>query len=236
MVCSVALAAIGQASAQENPFAFETTEYSFGTISEDTAQVSGHLDYTNRSSKDLIITRVLTSCSCVSAHATDSIVKPGQTSSIEFSFKPLNFPGNIDKQVFIYSSEDDIQSTETIFLTGIVTPTTNPLNEYRYSFGDLYVKQKQVRFGDSGNKQVERINCYNNTDEILSLSVDPTILPQGVTFRTEPEQIPPRTKGELVFSFDPEKAQTEDRISVALPLRGMEGDKENQPNIHIILE
>ena len=235
--CSIAFLAIGQAFAQqENSLSFETNNYSFGTISEDTTIVYGHLDFVNQGNENLIITHLIGSCSCVEAQVADSIVKPGQKSSINFSFKPLNYPGQIDKQIFIYTNKDDNASTETIFMTGFVTPTTNPINEFRFSFGNLYVKQKLVRFRSEEGQQIERISCYNNSDTVMSLSVATDNLPQGIQFRTEPEQIQPHSKAELIFSFDPTLWKNNGEKSFALTLKGVEIDDNKQPIIQIKIE
>ena len=234
---SIALGAIGQACAQQSSsLQFETTEYNFGTISEDTTAVYGTMHFTNRSDKDLVIARVLTSCSCVEAQLADSIVKAGATSSIHFSFKPLNFPGHINKEIYIYTDQAANTNTETLYLTGFVTPTTNPLNEFRYSFGTLYTKQKQIRFRGVEEPQVERISCYNHSDQPLSLSVAPEALPQGITFGTHPQVIPPHAKAEMVFSFNPQEWKKGSQTSFSLPLQGAMMSEGQQPIIQINIE
>ncbi len=234
---SIALGAIGQACAQQSSsLQFETTEYNFGTISEDTTAVYGTMHFTNRSDKDLVIARVLTSCSCVEAQLADSIVKAGATSSIHFSFKPLNFPGHINKEIYIYTDQAANTNTETLYLTGFVTPTTNPLNEFRYSFGTFYAKQKQIRFRGVDQPQVERITCYNHSDQSLSLSVAPGVLPQGIIFSTNPEVIPPHAKAEMVFSFDPNVWKAGSQTSFSLPIQGADTSQGQQPIIQINIE
>ena len=132
--CSIVFATIELACAQSTSSHLKDKfVYNFGTISEDTTIVYGHLDYTNTCNDNLIITRLIPSCSCVEAQATDTVIKPGQKCRINFSFKPLNYPGHIDKQIYIYTNQDQNTSTETLYLTGVVTPTTNPIHEYRFS-------------------------------------------------------------------------------------------------------
>ena len=185
MGCSMILCVVEPAFAQQTyALQLETATYSCGTISEDDGPVSGQVELINRGNEAITITEVLVSCSCVSAQVTDSLVQPGAKSTLQFSFNPLNYPGNIDKQIVIYTSEVQETITETLFLTGYVTPTTDPTREFRFAMGPLLVKQKQIKFSDVTQRQIERISCFNNSSQSMTLTAADGSLPRGVTFHT----------------------------------------------------
>jgi hypothetical protein len=75
----------------------------FGTISG--SESTRELVFTNTGKKDLNIKSLQGNCSCISASATKSVVKPGDSSSIRITFKPQDRKGTQQKAVTIYSND-----------------------------------------------------------------------------------------------------------------------------------
>ena len=73
-------------SAQDTPqgphFAFESTEYDFGDIPHKSPKVECRFAFTNDGTAPLVVTKVLTSCSCVKVDYGKRPIPPGGSGEI----------------------------------------------------------------------------------------------------------------------------------------------------------
>ena len=69
--------------------------------------------------------------------------------------------------------------------------------------GSLYLRRTELEI-DGSRKAVERILCMNAGSEPLRIGVESTLLPPYLSFRCEPETIPPGGEADLVISYDPD--------------------------------
>lgn len=236
IIHSIAFLAIEWTNAQSiSSLKFKTESYDLGVISEDTNLVNGRVSFTNIGTENIDIHHIYTSCSCVEAYVLDSVIPPGISSELFFSFKPKNFPGQIDKQIFV-DFNDNTKHHQVLYLTGNVTPSTNPTHNYRYSLGDLWVKQKQVIFRGVETMQVEKIKCYNNSNISMQLSMTELDTINGISFHSDPAIIAPHSSAQLIFKLNPsEWTHTNERI-MNFSLQGIDSDSTINHKIRIKIQ
>lgn len=61
--------------------------------------------FTNEGKRDLIIRHVRAGCGCTAVAPTESVIKPGATSSIKAKFNSPGYKGNIYKTIFVYTND-----------------------------------------------------------------------------------------------------------------------------------
>jgi hypothetical protein len=80
-----------EAQAQDKPsgarFAFASTEYDFGNIEHRLPKVECRFTFTNDGTAPLVITKVLTSCSCVKTEYPKKPIPPGGSGEIKVIYE-----------------------------------------------------------------------------------------------------------------------------------------------------
>jgi hypothetical protein len=61
--------------------------------------------FTNTGKKDLQVKAVQGNCTCITAQANKTTVKPGESSSIRITFQPQDRTGTLQKAVTVYSND-----------------------------------------------------------------------------------------------------------------------------------
>lgn len=64
------------------------TEYDFGTIKQSGPVVNKTFEVKNDGSEDVVIEKVLASCSCTSGKLGKQTIQPGETATLTVSFDP----------------------------------------------------------------------------------------------------------------------------------------------------
>lgn len=82
-----------------------TTTLDFGRITQSAEGSSREVPFTNTGKKELIIRSLQGNCTCISAAATKSALKPGETSTIRITFQPQDRSGTQTKAVTVYSND-----------------------------------------------------------------------------------------------------------------------------------
>jgi hypothetical protein len=89
-------------------FAFERTEYDFGDVPHNTKKIEYRFEFTNAGSEPLVITRALTSCSCVKVSYDKQPVPPGEKGTITVAYEvSKKEPGVFYKLIEVYSNSVD---------------------------------------------------------------------------------------------------------------------------------
>ncbi|MDR2882611.1 MAG: DUF1573 domain-containing protein [Alistipes sp.] len=101
-----------QAGAPERPagphFDFEITEHDFGDIEHSLPKVECRFRFTNDGTAPLVITKILTSCSCVKADYAKRPVPPGGEGEIVITYEvSKKEPGVFYKVIEVYSNSAD---------------------------------------------------------------------------------------------------------------------------------
>lgn len=90
----------------------------FGNVNE--GEIIEHeFIFTNTGKSDLIIRKIKASCGCTTAAPKESIIKPGQKSSLSASFKTSGFSGRQSKTITVITN-DPVKSTMVLRLSGTV--------------------------------------------------------------------------------------------------------------------
>ena len=76
----------------------------FGRLKPNTASVR-EIQFYNTGKKDLDIKSLQGNCTCVTASAEKTKIKPGESSSIKISLNPQDRKGSLQKAVTIYSND-----------------------------------------------------------------------------------------------------------------------------------
>lgn len=188
----------------ERVLRFDSCVRHIGTVAESDSPRTYRFSFRNVSQKDVHITKINTSCGCTVATFDKKVIASGKESVITLAYNPLNRPGTVDTQAFVYTSVSDKYPVARLTLLGNVVA----VDEWRhlpYSMGALRVKRKQVDFSEvtSSNRPSERVMCANSGKTPLKLSA--LLLPAYASFHTDPEVLQPGQEGDLVITVDGSK-------------------------------
>lgn len=81
------------------------TEFDFGEIKQSGPVVSKNFEVKNDGTEDVIIEKVLASCSCTNGKIDKEVIRPGETATLTVSFDPN----------YHFESYDQIMRTVTIY-------------------------------------------------------------------------------------------------------------------------
>lgn len=189
----------------------------FGHISEDRDTASVAFPWHNASDEALSVVMVSTTCACLEAEYDMKPVPAGGNGEIRLVYHPKGHPGKFSHKVFVYTGTSREAPAAALTVTGTVIPSSKPVWQYPYRIGNLLLRRTDVNV--TGDKpQVERIACMNAGDTAIRPTAEPGTLPDGFSFRCEPEVLAPGQGGDLVTAFDPDKATDDlpDRFTMTL--------------------
>ena len=188
----------------DNVLRFEALQQDFGVIYEDGSPLTVEFPFINVSGKPVSITRIKTNCGCAAAEFGDSLIESGEKGVIRMVFNPRRRSGTVDTNVFVYISLSDKEPVAKLTLLGNVIDN-NEWNHLPCRMGALKLKRKEIAFEPikAGASPQQRIPCANVGTKPLSLSSK--LLPDFVTFYTEPAEIAPGEEGDIVITVNGEK-------------------------------
>lgn len=198
-------AALNAQQHEENGMQFRMENIDFGSVQETADTSVRTFWWRNTSDKPLAVLMVKTTCACLSTEFDRQAVQPGEYGSVKLVYHQKGHPGKFSHKAFVYTALSSTSPTAVLTVTGYVEPASSPVWQYPYRIGTLALKRIRVNFtGDM--PQVERIACLNAGESDLCLAVDAGSLPEGFTFRCEPQVLRSGQEGDLVIGFDPAKA------------------------------
>jgi hypothetical protein len=80
-----------------------TASFEYGRVTQ--AGATRELLFTNTGKKDLQVKAVQGNCTCITAQANKTTLKPGESSSIRITFQPQDRTGTLQKAVTVYSND-----------------------------------------------------------------------------------------------------------------------------------
>lgn len=93
----------------------DVVTHDFGDVPRKGGDLEREFTYTNDGSVPLVLTRVITSCSCIKASFSKRPVPPGGTGVIRIIYEPLKSePGAFNKVIQIYSNSVDGRDVITV--------------------------------------------------------------------------------------------------------------------------
>lgn len=97
---------------------FEKTEHNFGDVSHKAREIECSFDFTNEGDVPLVITKIVTSCTCTKADYPKKPVMPGQSGTIRIIYEPnKKDAGMFYKAIEVYSNSADAKR-KTIVIRG----------------------------------------------------------------------------------------------------------------------
>lgn len=182
------------------------TTVDFGEIAEDGGLWRGSVEWQNGSDKTLTITRVTTSCGCLSAKYDRATVAVGERGELRLTYDPRGHAGEVAQRIFVYTDRSDGRPAAVLTVRGRVRAAADPSGNYPHARGALLLRQTWVRFSGEG-EQTERIACMNSGTKPLKITVDTLLTSRELTVRTEPEVLESGAVGDLVITYTPTAKQ-----------------------------
>lgn len=205
----------------------EKDEIVLPPLKADDKPVSTHFMVKNVSGKEIKISHIITSCSCLSATVQDTLIKADASTLFTLTFNPYKKSGEYFQQAYIYTPLSTEDATLVLSVSGKVEGSNDQWFEYPHNIGVLRMKRKTIAFGDINlnGLNTERLVCINTGNQPLHVSaID---LPPYVTFRTDAQTIASGAEADLVVTIDGTKlpASLNGEIKIPLALNGVYADK-----------
>ncbi len=94
---------------------FKTNTYNFGDIPRKGGNVECEFEFVNDGDAPLVITRVITSCTCTKAVYSKKPIAPGQTSTMKIIYEPhKKEPGVFHKVIQIFTNAPESRKIVTV--------------------------------------------------------------------------------------------------------------------------
>ncbi len=145
------------------------TDYNFGAFKEANGPVTGSVKFVNKGPDATFISRVRPSCGCTGASYTTSMIEPGDTATVTFTYNPAGRPGAFDKTVKVYVGEDN--DLTTIRITGTVIGEAATLEaNYPVDAGPIRSENTLVPAGElkRGASRHLFLNIYNQSEKAVT--------------------------------------------------------------------
>lgn len=172
----------------------EGNTISFGAITEDSPAWSTTLHWSNGDGGKTTITRITTSCSCITAKWDKRRSMEARSGTIEVIFTPKGHIGSVGYKLFVYTTLSESRPTAVVEIKGRVEPATDGGSLYPYLRGALALRQQSVKLPAGGGKV--RVAVKNVGSEPLTVTHDKELTTSGIVAYTEPRVL---TKGEEGF-------------------------------------
>lgn len=189
-----------------------------GCVAEADGVTERVVEWENRGKKPLVITRIKSSCSCLSVDGERDVVAPGEKGTLRLRFNPHQRLGGVSYRVLIYSSLSDKVPTAMLSVTGEVLSSADRADDYAERCGALLLMSRRVKITSGVDV---RVVCMNGGDEPLLLEADDKLSGRGVELRTEPRVLAAGEQGDLVIRYDAVKGRGDSVIMLyikGLPL------------------
>lgn len=120
--------------------------YDFGAIREVDGSVTGKAYVINEGPEATYVRDVRPSCGCTGATYDTSVLNPGDTTEVTFTYNPIGRPGTINKTVKIYVGDND--ERHIVRLTGRVVGSPETLSRnYPVACGPIRLSDSIVDMG-----------------------------------------------------------------------------------------
>ncbi|MBR5697062.1 MAG: DUF1573 domain-containing protein [Prevotella sp.] len=177
----------------------------------------------NKSSHDISITNVRTSCGCTTVDYPEGYIHGDADFTVRATYDAKTM-GHFEKQIGIYTTD----SNEPLMLTlkGIVVDeVVDYTGDYPLTLGDLLVDMNNIEFDDvnQGDRPMAKIHILNNTDQ----TVQPIVMhtPGYIIAEVSPSKIRPGRSGVALITLDTRKIDDYGLTQTSVYLGRQPGDK-----------
>lgn len=198
---------------------FDRISIAADPMNEDDAPESFIYPFSNVGSDTLEIKRLVSTCSCATARFSRRTVAPGESGEIIVRYNPEGHPGRFERKVFVYTQEGNDPSA-VLRLSVNVSSGADLSTEWPVQIGNIRLRRDSISF-ESGRKSVERMRFINLDVRSIDLECEEMFLPEGMTFRTEPQVVAPGKEGEIVISYTPSGDRMREEMKIILKNTGV---------------
>ncbi len=213
---------------------FTTKVVDFGTMYESDSAIDISFHFMNPSNEKVVLQNVSANCGCMNSYCEKYEYEPGETGVLHVKFNPKGRSGTVDKNIFVYAmfAKDFYSDTDgerkSPKLVAKLTLLGNVVdkNEWRHlpvAMGDLRLKRRTVVFEPikPGTSPQMRIMCANVGTSPMKLYS--RLLPEFMTFATEPAEMAPGEEGDIIIAIDGNKLPKNGKKRYGILVEGVEG-------------
>lgn len=200
-------------SVQSASLEFDTTLISPEPFSEDGGRKSFSYHFQNIGKDTVCIKRLVTTCTCAAAVCKDKTIVPGQSSEIVVRYDPKGHPGRFERKIFVYA--DDEAPVAVLRLAVDVERGADKSGLYPIGMGNIRVRRNNINLY-KGIKAVESCAFINVSEKPLKLECETFLLPECLTFHSEPQVVKPGEEGRIFIGYDPLKGGDRERMVVMI--------------------
>ena len=173
--------------------------------------------FENVGDRVLNISRLVSTCSCMTATSERLEVRPGEVSDIMVRYNPKGHPGKFDRKVYVYTDSGN-DPAAVLRLSVQVEAGKDLSGEWPVQMGTVRLRRSEIAFTE-GVRAVEKMRFVNTGRKALKLECETAFLPECLSFRTEPQIVEAGNEGEIVITYDPSKGA--DLQNVKIILKGL---------------
>ena len=184
--------------------------------------VTATFEMRNKSSKQMVISRLETDCGCTTIDGP-KIIGPGERFTISMTYD-ARMLGHFTKQVAIHSNA----TREPVWLKmkGVVlTDVVDYSKRYPYDMGGMLASINNIEFDDvkKGEHREVEINLMNNTEQDMTPNM--LHLPSYLHALAMPEKLEPNRSGKIILTLNSEEVQQYGLTQVSIYLAKKLGEK-----------
>ncbi len=184
--------------------------------------VTATFEMRNKSSKQMVISRLETDCGCTTIDGPKTI-GPGERFTISTTYD-ARMLGHFTKQATLYSNA----SPEPVYLKmkGVVlTDVVDYSKRYPYDMGGMLASINNIEFDDvkKGEHREVEINLMNNTEQDMTPNM--LHLPSYLHALAMPEKLEPNRSGKIILTLNSEEVQQYGLTQVSIYLAKKLGEK-----------
>ena len=184
--------------------------------------VTATFEMRNKSSKQMVISRLETDCGCTTIDGPKTI-GPGERFTISMTYD-ARMLGHFTKQATLSSNA----SPEPVYLNmkGVVlTDVVDYSKRYPYDMGGMLASINNIEFDDvkKGEHREVEINLMNNTEQDMTPNM--LHLPSYLHALAMPEKLEPNRSGKIILTLNSEEVQQYGLTQVSIYLAKKLGEK-----------
>lgn len=215
-IFSLAVVAQNKVSVQ-----FDEKSHDFGTLKEEQGKATTVFTFVNTSSIPVSLKNVRASCGCTTPNWSKAPVSPGAKGEITVTYNTTGRPGSFSKSVTVTVGTDDETITESLRITGKVTPRPKtPEETYPFKYGEIRAREDMVDFGSMFKNGVQERGweLFNTTGKVHTITF--TNIPSHITITTPKVIAKPNEAAKVNFKYNSSKSKnyyvTTDKITVLI--------------------
>lgn len=181
-------------------FSFDVTYIKAAPMTEDDEPAVYEYRFRNVGGRDLNISRMVSTCSCMSVSVDRMRIRPGEDGVVSLRYDPKGHPGKFLRKVFIYTEGNGAPSA-VLQMAAEVGDGHEMAVAYPVQKGRVRMVRDTVWFSP-GDRTVESLPFINVSDRALTLRAERMMLPPCLEVTVSPSEVAPGEEGEIVVRYD----------------------------------